>query len=89
MAHFYTYIGADYPPDMGILLSGINVALFPLTMSDIEVKLLLDQFPHLRRHWLYDGSFNPQLPDSNVCDDDELKELFVALTAQMPKLNFL
>jgi hypothetical protein len=47
----YKYIGNPYPPDVGVLLAGINVPLFPHRMNNAEVRLLLDEYPNLRRFW--------------------------------------
>ena len=47
----YRYIGNEYPLDVGILLPSISVPLFPLRMSDAEIALLLDEFPHLRKYF--------------------------------------
>lgn len=58
----YKYLGAPYPPDVGVLLPGLSVALFPLEMTDAEVKLLLDQYPYLRGYWEDDGL--PPVDDS-------------------------
>jgi hypothetical protein len=47
----YTYLGIDYPPEIGVLLPGVSVALFPHLMTDNDVRLLLDEMPYLRRFW--------------------------------------
>jgi hypothetical protein len=63
----YRYIGNDYPPDVGILLPSMNTPLFPRSMSDTQIALLLDQFPHLRIQF-DKGSFDD---DGNPVEGDE------------------
>lgn len=95
----YRYIGNDYPIDTGILLSGVNVPQFPHLMTDVEITLLLNQFPHLSQMWekaFFDdgkgdnttGGGNGNSGTSNFQEKD-LHELLAALTAQIPNLKFL
>ena len=94
----YRYIGNEYPLDTGILLSGVNVPQFPHLMTDVDITLLVNQFPHLSRTWekaFFDdgkgdstGGGNGNSGTSGFQEKD-LHELLAALTAQMHNLNFL
>ena len=98
----YRYIGNPYPPETGILLPGVSVVLFPVKMPDVEIKLLTDEFPHLRRFWEKGAFDDGEIPTDDTGNgngtggggnptfrEHELEYLLAELKAQMPKLTFL